>query len=253
MQIHPGARAALRLLTGDELDVAEMVRDGDLVSPSPIGNLYMFRLRVSGVGYAYRPKLDEYVYRRPENYLTPRFLKRCNGLFVVWEHPERAVLNSEEFAKRIIGNSFVPYIADRDGNCVDSDGSQSEGLDPITAMNREVWTVAKIQDRDAVEEMTNGQLSTSPSVVFRDPAVNFRHELEDGSTLLVEGPASLLDHLAVCQNGVWDKSEEPTGVGRDVRLDETADIVEAGLTDAALDAIMAMADQLEAQLDALAA
>ena len=78
---------------GDELDVAEMIASGDLTSPQDIGGTTLFKIRITGVGYAYRPKHDEWVYRRPENYLTSRFLDRCKGLFVIWEHPAKAVLN----------------------------------------------------------------------------------------------------------------------------------------------------------------
>ena len=198
MRLHPGAYASLRLMHGDELDVAEMIRDGDLPSPQHIGNSALFKIRVTGVGYAYRPKHDEYVYRRPEHYLTPRFLQRCNGLFVIWEHPGKAVLNSSEFAKRIVGSVTLPFIDDD-----------------------EVWAIARIMDKTAASEMAKMALSTSPSVVFRDPAVNMRLDLEDGSQLLVEGPASLLDHVAICRNGVWDKDEGPTGVvSADVREDD---------------------------------
>jgi hypothetical protein len=189
MRLHPGAHAALRLMHGDELDVAEMIRDGDLTSPQYVANMALFKIRVTGIGYAYRPKHDEYVYRRPENYLTQRFLDRCNGLPVIWEHPDKAVLTSEEFAKRIVGSVTLPFIE-----------------------NDEVWAIAKIWDKTAAAEMSAGDLSTSPSVVFRDPAVNLKLELDDGSTLLVEGAASLLDHVAICEHGVWDKEHAPDGV-----------------------------------------
>ena len=208
MIVHPGALAALRLVDGDELDIGEMMRDGDLTSPQIVGNMALFKVRVSGVGYSYRPKLDEFVYRRPEFYLTDRFLARCNGLPVVYEHPDEAVLNSAEFAQRIIGTVFLPFV---------------EGA--------EVWAIAKIWDRDAAEEMTETQMSTSPSVVFRDPAINLRVELEDGTHLLVEGPPSLLDHLAICKNGVWDKSENPTGVSTTGGESFSAEVAQA-LSDA---------------------
>lgn len=188
MDIHPGALASLRLMQGDELDVAELMRDGDLTSPQLIGNMALFKLRVSGTGFAYRPKHDEYVYRKPENYLTERFLQRIAGLPVIWEHPDKAVLTSQEFSKRIVGSLMLPFIQDDD-----------------------VWAIARIYEKNAAQEMMTG-LSTSPSVVFRDPAVNLRVETDDGKALLVEGPASLIDHVAICKNGVWDKDLEGDGV-----------------------------------------
>jgi Uncharacterized protein conserved in bacteria (DUF2213) len=196
---------------GDELDVAEMIRDGDLPSPQNIGQSSLFKIRITGVGYAYRPKHDEYVYRRPEHYLTPRFLDRCKGLFVIWEHPGKAVLNSQEFAKRVVGGVTGVVFIEGD----------------------EVWAIARIADKTAIREMTEMALSTSPSVVFRDPAVNMRLELEDGSQLLVEGPASFLDHVAICRNGVWDKEDGPTGVvANGVRADEFSDEALTQIADA---------------------
>jgi hypothetical protein len=206
---------------GDELDVAEMMRDGDLTSPQYVGNMALFKIRVSGTGIAYRPKHDEWVYRRPEYYLTERFLRRCNGLFVVWEHPDGAVLTSNEFAKRVVGGVMMAFI---------------EG--------DEVWAIARIQDKTAASEMGKEQLSTSPSVVFRDPAVNLRMETDDGSTLLVEGPASLLDHVAICRNGVWDKDDVPDGVIAE------GDPME--LSDAALQRMADSLDGFENRLNILA-
>jgi hypothetical protein len=58
-------------------------------------------------------------------------------------------------------------------------------------------------------------MSTSPAVVFRDMAVNQNMTLENGQTLLVEGEPPLFDHLAICEEGVWDRGKVPT----DVRLD----------------------------------
>ena len=39
----------------------------------------------------------------------------------------------------------------------------------------------------AVSAILSEDLSTSPSVVFRDPKVNYSIELEDGANLLVGG------------------------------------------------------------------
>ena len=208
MRLHPGALAALRLMHGDELDVAEMMRDGDLTSPQFVGNMALFKIRITGVGYAYRPKHDEYVFRRPDNYLTERFLQRCNGLPAIWEHPDKAVLTSGEFARRIVGTVMLPFIE-----------------------AAEVWGIARIYDKTAAAEMASSQLSTSPSVVFRDPSVNLKIELDDGSSLLVEGAASLLDHVAICRNGVWDKEEGPTGVVSEGDSQELGEVALARMAD----------------------
>lgn len=220
MKVHPGALASLVRLTGNELDAAKLIQSGDAVSPQYLGNMALFKMRVTGTGYSYRPKFDEYVYRRPENYLTQEFLERIGGLPVIWDHPDEAVLNAKEFNDRIIGAVMRPYI---------------EG--------DEVWAIVRIYDDDAAREIAEGGLSTSPSVVFRDPGINLKIEQQDGRILLVEGAPSLTDHLAVCENGVWDKGEDPTGI--EVEPGEDRD--ELGEM-----AMERMSEEVDSRLDAIA-
>ncbi|MEJ0017526.1 MAG: NUDIX domain-containing protein [Acetobacteraceae bacterium] len=187
--LHPGARVALAKLTADELGIARMIAAGDLTSPQTFANVTLFAMRITGTGTAYRKQLDEYVYRPPENYLADEFLARCNGLPVIWLHPDGSKLNSQEFGRRIIGTVVLPYI-----------------------VGDEVWGIAKVYDDTAIEALSNEQWSTSPAVVFRETDGNTKIELETGATLLIEGKPSLLDHLAICQQGVWDKGGAPAGV-----------------------------------------
>ncbi len=192
MVLHPGVTIALRRLGSDELGIARMMAAGELSSPQHYETLTLFALRVTGTGLAYRKGLKEHVWRNPDNYLNSEFLARCNGLAVVWEHPPKAILHGDEFARRVVGTVFLPYIA----------GS-------------EVWAIVKIYDQQAARLMEDGQLSTSPAVVFRDETVNDRLQSEDGRSLLFEGKPSLLDHLAICEVGVWDKGGNPAGVRND--------------------------------------
>lgn len=195
--LHPGCRVALARLTMDELGIARAMAAGELSSPQRYKNVVLFDLRITGTGVSYRnEKRDdkgkiereaEFVYRRPENYLTDEFLARCNGLPVIMLHPKKALLDSNEFAARTVGTVMLPYIK-----------------------GDEVWGIAKIYDDDAIKLMETMPLSTSPGILLGND--NFKLTMEDGSPLLVEGKPSLLDHLAVCQRGVWDKGGEPTGV-----------------------------------------
>jgi len=187
--LHPGVKISLARLGMDELDVAQAIRDGKLVSPQQFENVTLFAMRITGTGVAYRHKLKEYVWRKPELYLNQHFLDRCNGLPVIWEHPNAGKLDTEEFADRVIGTIVLPYIK-----------------------GAEVWGIAKIYDEDAARAMESKQLSTSPAVVFRKSDGNQQAKMEDGSLLLVEGKPSLLDHLAICEEGVWDKGRNPAGV-----------------------------------------
>jgi hypothetical protein len=126
----------------NELDVARGIAGGELRSPQKFQNVWLFDLRISGTGVAYRPKHDEYVLRKPDGYLTDEFLARCNGLPIIWQHPPTDILTSDEFSKRIIGTMFVPYIK-----------------------GEEVWGVGKIFNEEAAQRMQDEKLSTSPGVM----------------------------------------------------------------------------------------
>jgi hypothetical protein len=196
LNLHPGCMIALRKMKGmTELELAEAIRDEELTSPQFIENVCLVDMRISGTGFSYRPKLNEWVYRRDTIYLTPEFLQRCSGIPIIMEHPDTQILDSNEFAKRVVGGMSLPYIKGED-----------------------VWGIARIYDKEAISMIIDGQLSTSPSVVFRDASVNYNIEMEDGSTLLVEGKPSFVDHLAICEKGVWDKGGDATGI----RIDSEA-------------------------------
>ena len=239
--LHPGCRVALARLSMDELGLARAIAAGDLVSPQRYGNLWLFAIRITGTGMSYRAGLNEYVWRDSSLYLTEDFLARCNGLPIVWEHPEKKPkLDSKEFNDRVIGAVMLPYIK-----------------------GDEVWAVSRIYDEPAAVAMASEQLSTSPGVVFRESSGNQTVNLEDGSHLLIEGRPAILDHCAVVTAGVWDKGGPPTGVLSNAIIEEPI-----GMTDeekaaadkarkdadtalsAKLDAIMGKLDSAHARLDA---
>lgn len=183
-----------------ELDVAKAIRDGKLTSPQRIGQMWLFDLRVTGTGASYRPAHDEYVYRPAEHYLNDEFLERCQGLPVIFEHPGDSMLNTEEWRNRAVGTIVLPYIPERD--------------DEFHAKT-DVWGVARIYDGDAAELMQTSHVSTSPAVSLDAAGDSRSVDMDDGSTLLIEGKPPFLDHLAVCPVGVWDKGGEPRGVSLD--------------------------------------
>ncbi len=171
-----------------ELDIAKAIQSGALSSPQRYENIHLFDVRITGTGTAYRPAHEEIAYRPPENFLTPEFVERCNGLPLVFEHPSGSVLNTEEFRARSIGTVILPYIK-----------------------GDEVWGIAKVFDADAAALMQTTHASTSPAVVFRDAGSTETVDV-DGQAVLIEGKPSYLDHLAICKVGVWDKGGEPSGV-----------------------------------------
>lgn len=180
-----------------ELDIAKAIRDGKLESPQRIGSMWLFDVRVTGTGASYRDAHDEYVYRPAEFYLNDEFLERCQGLPVIFEHPEGSLLDTNEFRQRAIGSLVLPYIPTRNDD---------------KHLTSEVWAIARIYDGDAAELMQTSHVSTSPAVNLGAAGDSRTIEMDDGSTLLIEGKPPYLDHLAVCPVGVWDKGGEPRGV-----------------------------------------
>jgi hypothetical protein len=217
-----------------ELEIAEKIRDGVIGSPQKLGTMELWAIRITGTGAAYRAGLKEYVWRSPEDYLSETFLKRCNGLPVIWIHPEKVdKLNSEEFANRVIGACMLSYIKDD-----------------------EVWAIARIYDAEAIYEMKGKQYSTSPGVVFTKSDGNETYDLPDGETLLIEGNPSLLDHIAVVTNGVWDRGGDPSGILTTALNKETtmtdAEKAEAARADAAkLDTVLSTLTALTGRLDSM--
>jgi len=198
--LHPGLSTAFRIaMIKTEFDVAELMKEGVLTSPQPYANMDLLAIRITGTGLAYRSSIGEHVWRDPSLYLNDDFLKRCNGLTVIMDHPESAVLTTEEFKDRAIGSVMLPYIK-----------------------GDEVWGIAKIYDAPAMEEIARGlipgeEVSTSPSVVFDNTAGNTTLTTENGEPLLIEGVPFLLDHIAIVtkargSKGVWDKGGDAAGV-----------------------------------------
>jgi 8-oxo-dGTP pyrophosphatase MutT (NUDIX family) len=196
--LHPGCAVALKMLTANELDIARLIAAGDLTSPQTYKNVTLFAIRITGTGSAYRGgDLDEYAWRDPADYLNDDFLARCNGLPVIFEHPKTGKLNSDEFADRVVGTIMLSYIK-----------------------GDEVWGIAKMYDAAAIELMKNEVLSTSPMVVVSNG--NDFIPIDDGTKLLIEGKPLLLDHIAICERGVWDKGGEPAGIVSDITDQEAA-------------------------------
>lgn len=178
----------------NDRQVAEGIRDGTIESPAKYGDFWLFDLRITGTGAAYRDSIDEWAVRDPEQWLSPEFVDRCNGLLVVFGHPERSGVNHDEFQERGIGTIVLPYIK-----------------------GDEVWGIAKIFDADAALCMQTTHRSTSPGVV--PPQGSQALALKDGTKVLAEDLPLVLDHLAVCEVGVWDKAGPPDGIRLDTRKD----------------------------------
>lgn len=231
--LHPGCRIALDRFGMNELDIARAMSEGRLASPQFYENMWLFDIRITGTGAAFRKSWDEYVWRAPEIYMNDEFLARCNGLAVIWEHPPKATLDSGEFSKRVIGSVFLPY------------------LKPDV---QEVWAIVKVYDEWAAKMMRDETLSTSPSVMFRPSDAGTKLMTDDGRKILIETDPALLDHIAICGfdkdgnpiPGVWDKAGPLTGVNAEARAD--ADIPAAKIDAALLAAGMIAAENKFARI-----
>lgn len=214
----------------NETDVAALIADGTLSSPQYFYNMWMFAIRVTGTGVTWRSADQEMTFRNPDDYLTPEFLQRVAGVPLIWLHPEKRTLDSDEFSKRVIGTLTNAWVADKG----------------------EVWAVARVYDAEAAEIMATRQLSTSPTVKFSEVAQSI---IVDGQPLLVEPSPELLDHVAICEQGVWDKLLNPTGVKSDSIPKEAENMDKeelVALINQTLDARMAKADSEAADLKAKA-
>ena len=195
LPLHPGIETAFKVaLAKTETDVAKLMSQGILASPQMYANIGLFAIRITGTGLAYRSSIKENVWRDPSLYLNEQFLERCNGLAVIMDHPDTQVLTTEEFKNRAVGSIMLPYIQED-----------------------EVWGIAKIYDQEAIKEICEGEISTSPAVVFDNTAGNITLTTENGEPLLIEGVPFLLDHIAIVtkargSKGVWDKGGDATGV-----------------------------------------
>lgn len=199
---HPEVRATIDQLgarkdaSPTDYDIAKGMRDGTLSSPQQIGDFWLFDMRITGTGAAYRTAHDEYAFRDPEVWLTDDFVERCNGLPVIFEHPDSANLNTDEYRQRAIGTIIMPYVK-----------------------GDEVWGIAKIFDSDAAALMQTTHTSTSPGV--KAGADSQMLATPNGDDVLVETSPAILDHLAICSAGVWDKGGPPMGIRLDAESEKT--------------------------------
>lgn len=198
--LHPGLIASFRIAGArTEFDVAQLMADGILPSPQFYSNITLLAIRITGTGMAYRSKDQEYVWRDPSIYLNDNFLKRCQALPVIMDHPsdgDGPAMSSEEYTKRNIGSIMLPYIKGDD-----------------------VWGIARCHVDEAIAQIIADpeNTSTSPNVVFNDASGNMLVQVEGEDPLLIEGQPFLIDHIAIVTSeqggrGVWDKGGDANGV-----------------------------------------
>jgi hypothetical protein len=146
-------------------------------------------MRLSGTGVAYRAQRDEFCYRPPEVWLSDEMQRRCIGLPVLVGHPDSGQLDGEENALRNVGSIVHTYVKD---DCL--------------------MGVARIVDDQATRGIERYDLDTSPGVVFNNSSDNVMIDIGGGDHMLIEDSPALIDHIAICERGVWSKGGPPDGI-----------------------------------------
>ncbi len=238
--LHPGVVVALARGDMDELGIARAMAAGDLASPQVYGGFFLWKIRITGTGIAWRGahkdesgkiiREKEFCWRDSSIYLAPDFLARCNGLPVTLIHSEGRT-NSEEWSRRAVGTIFLPFV--------EAD---------------ECWAIAKVYDESANVILLQGPFSTSPAVFFFGATTaGTKLTLRDGTKLLIENIPALLDAIVLVPAGVWDKGGPATGVQNDLLPSPTTEepvvMAEETTTEGRDDA--ALNTKLDAILDSL--
>ncbi|WP_048862119.1 hypothetical protein, partial [Acidisphaera rubrifaciens] len=131
----------------------------------------------------------------------PEFVERCGaGVPILFDHPDGGTMRPDDHARRAVGATMLGWSKD----------------------DREVWVVARVYDESINAALAEGLLSTSPAVVFTVADGCETIELGEDRRLLIEGAPTLLDHLALVPEGVWDRGV-PSGVRADAKETKMAD------------------------------
>jgi hypothetical protein len=173
-----------------ELECAAMIAAGLLPSPTNYFGSELFAVRISGTGAAWRSKHAEFCWRDPAIWLTEEMTDRWRGAPLVTGHPQDGLLDGDELARRIIGTILCAY-----------------------PRGDELWGIARIINQDAAAILADeANYDSSPAILFAPGSGNKTITLHDGEKLLVESNPSLIDHLAVCEKGVWTRPGDVPGV-----------------------------------------
>jgi hypothetical protein len=197
----------------NELETARAIASGELRSPQKFAGFVFWAIRITSTGTAERHALNEKVWRDPAVWLTRETLARVSALPVIGLHPGEE-LDGAEYDKRSVGTVQYPYIAD------------AEGVQ--NAAGPDIWAVCRIYNASMIECLAKERWSTSPSVVFTKTDGSQTVQLSDGSHLLLEADPTLLCHIAIVPNGVWDRDGPPTGVRSDANFNESDHPSESG-------------------------
>jgi hypothetical protein len=174
-----------------EMDICRGIIEGALPSPTPCQNSTYVALRLSGTGVAFRPSLNEYVYRSPDIWLSAEMQRRLLGVPIIIEHAPSGLMTSQYFGERCVGFVAASYVNDDE---------------------RSLWGIARILDSNAIKIIEAGLFDTSPAILL-PPGKSARADVGD-HTCLVESEPLFIDHVALVymgrgNKGVWSRDDGP--------------------------------------------
>ncbi len=188
-----------------ELDICRGIIEGALPSPTDWQNSTYVALRLSGTGVAFRPSLNEYVYRSPDIWLSPDMQRRLLGVPIIIEHAPGGLMTSQYFGERCVGFVAATYVNEDE---------------------RSIWGVARILDSNASKIISAGLFDTSPAILL-PPGKSAQANVGD-HMCLVESEPLYIDHVALVymgggNKGVWSRDDGP-GVQLDEPQQSAADL-----------------------------
>lgn len=165
---------------------------GSLTSPQVYEESFYINLRITGTGITERYNEDKngeiiyendepvkYKIERPESeFLSEKFLNACAGIPVLIEHPDKRLLDGENYKDHVIGTVIKAFIKPE---------------------LKEVWCVARIYDPEVLKLISEKLQSTSPAVISSN---------EIGKDGIIKERFEYIDHLALVVDGYWDNYSE---------------------------------------------
>lgn len=173
-----------------EFENKDILSETEIINQYKLGNFnglyfsglaYYLPIRVTGTGETIRvDDNNDYIVmdRNKYEFTNNDFLKQCESLPITINHPKDSLLTPETFKDaKIVGNTIYAYVKDS-----------------------EVWAIAKIFDKDLIENRLGIDLkSTSPGVLSSYDIIVFGAYQEK---------RGIINHLAFVKAGHWDQTSK---------------------------------------------
>lgn len=168
----PSTFTAIKYLNATTIDIADLLEKGEVLSPVIFEQNAYFTMRGTGTNFSYRHgDTMKYIYRPFEEWMVKKDL--FLGAPIVLQHPPGFVYQNY-IRKRIIGSCIRSFV---------------QGSD--------IKVVGRVYDEKIAKFIADNSMCTSPGASFE-----LESETKDA---MFEGKAFNVDHLAVVDDGVWNK------------------------------------------------